>query len=456
MGLVYWFFLCGHNCGCCKRICGCCNQKGAWGGEQVARPLLALMFFVTLIIMCTSTSGAGHFKNGLTEVGDVLGKVADIFDKLEGSIADISSAGTTITNVGTLASVANYNGPNTGTGCRDKAAGEMYLDIGKSITEAATALKDIADGQGDKVRSIKKTLTEDGPPMLDAMVMATVALFVPWTLFGLIGVGLGSKAPRISDCFLNAVAALGLLILWIVAIMIAIELAIGVMFADFCFADPLESMATLVSMKFTKGDEKEKLMHFFLDCTGTVAGNRGLGNAFSPANADITSAELMSESLLVLSEGVSGSSCAASTMDMLTAAGTGAIPLCRDALATVKTQFSCENVNPLFVSLTHDAICTDAVSGLLSLFNTQVVAGVFMLFTLHYASFVRPYMNTKKATADQAAKVEPVDDVPADAQAQQEAPAPQGGPEQPESVEQSVPAPIEQKPAQPATDAASS
>merc|ERR1712028_100044 len=96
------------------------------------------------------------------------------------------------------------------------------------------------------------------------------------------------------------------------------------------------------------------------------------------------------------------------TMKMLFMPDTGAIPKCDAALANMQTHVGCESINPLFVSLTHDAICTDAVSGLLSLFNTQVVAGVFMLFTLHYASFVRPYMNSKTVVAP-ASAVAPVD-----------------------------------------------
>merc|ERR1740130_2412510 len=99
---------------------------------------------------------------------------------------------------------------------------------------------------------------------------------------------------------------------------------------------------------------------------------------------------------MTLTKGVAGGSCANATMKMLFMPDTGAIPKCDAALANMQTHVGCESINPLFVSLTHDAICTDAVSGLLSLFNTQVVAGVFMLFTLHYASFVRPYKNNKR------------------------------------------------------------
>jgi hypothetical protein len=103
-----------------------------------------------------------------------------------------------------------------------------------------------------KILNMKKQLTEDGPllvkvKMLDGLIIATVALFVPWTLFGLIGVGLGPRNPRMSDGFLNCIAFLGLVILWVVAVMVAAELAIGVMFADFCFSDPLVAMVSLVN-----------------------------------------------------------------------------------------------------------------------------------------------------------------------------------------------------------------
>jgi len=265
----------------------------------------------------------------------------------------------------------------------------MFVDMAKVVSDASTELNDLIAGQSGKIRKMKKQLTEEGPPMLDALVMATIALFVPWTLFGLIGVGLGSKAPKMSDCFLNVVAALGLLIMWIIAIMLAIELAIGVLLSDFCFSDPLVAMTSLIDQNMD-GDQA-KLLSFYMDC------DEGRGNKGSLLEAPVVGAQLMMETLGVLTEGVSGTSCSALTMNILTAPDTGGIALAAAALSTVKQQLSCQNMNPLFVSLTHDAICENAVTGLLSLFNTQVVAGVFMLFTLHYASFVRPYMNTKEA-----------------------------------------------------------
>jgi len=392
--LVYWIFLCGHNCNCCKRICGCCNQKGAWGGEKVARPLLALMFVVTFIIMCTSTSGASHFKNGINEVGDVFGKVADIFQEMEAGVQKISVAGKTMTSVGVLAVK-----PLAEKGCNDKDAGQLFVNIAKVVNDASDDLQKY-NGLSADVRKIQKQITEEGPPMLDAIVLATIVLFVPWALFGLIGVGLGSKAPKMSDCFLNAVAALGLLLMWIIAIMIAIELALGVLLSDFCFNDPLVAMTSLIDQNMDA--KTADLATFFLDCAD------GKGNSFNPIDKDVTQAMLTAEALMTLTKGVAGDSCSNATMQMLYMPVTGAIPMCDAALATVQANLACESINPLFVSLTHDALCTDAVSGLLALFNTHVVAGVFMLFTLHYASFVRPYMNSKKVVAP-ASAVAPVD-----------------------------------------------
>jgi len=389
--LIYWIFLCGHNLNCCKRCCGCCNQKGAWGGEKVARPLLAVMFLVTLIIMSTSTSGATHFKNGMAEVGDVFGKVADMFDNLEGGVNNIVKAGKIMTEVGAITGSESQmytDESGSGKGCSNLDAGEIFVDLAESVDDSGSSLEDILTDSGSDIRKMQKQITEDGPPLIDAVVMATVVLFVPWALFGLIGVGLGSKAPRMSDCFLNVVAALGLLLMWIVAILLAVELAVGVLLSDFCFEDPLVAMKSLVDqhMSGTQAD----MMNFYLDCAD------GKGNAYNTLLEPIDDAVMTAETLRTLTEGVAGTSCSNVTMQKLYLPDTGALSLVDGAIASVKTTMACETINPLLVSVTHDAICTDVIGGLLALFNTQVVAAVFMLFTLHFASFVRPYMNKKE------------------------------------------------------------
>jgi hypothetical protein len=60
--IEYFIFLCGHNCSCCKRCCKCCNQKKSWGGSCGGRGLLLWMFFMTMVLMCTSIQGRDHFQ----------------------------------------------------------------------------------------------------------------------------------------------------------------------------------------------------------------------------------------------------------------------------------------------------------------------------------------------------------------------------------------------------------
>jgi hypothetical protein len=398
--LEYWIFLCGHNCGgCCTKVCGCCNKKGAWGGEKVARPLLAFMFIVTLITMCTSLTGRNHFQSGLTEVGNVLGEAADLFKTVELSVGKLTDASTVFKEAGAKAKVTSPLPPprGTGLGCDTKDTGESLETVGGGFATASEAMAKMVDGMSDKILKMKKQVTEDGPPMLDGFVIATVALFFPWALFGLIGVGMGSRCPRMSDGFLNCVAFLGLVILWIVAIMIAIELAVGVMFADFCFEDPLVAMASLVNQNMD--GEQADLMTFYLDCA------KGQGNDFNPINENLIKASQTAELLGGIAEGVGmGGTCNPETLNKVWAPGTGASPMVVQAIGDIQDSFACQNVNPMLVNLTHTALCEDTINGIASLFMSQVVAVMFMLVTLHYASFTRPYMN---ATPYSPSKVEP-------------------------------------------------
>jgi hypothetical protein len=83
---------------------------------------------------------------------------------------------------------------------------------------------------------------------------------------------------------------------------------------------------------------------------------------------------------------------------MKTIYGTGgAVEIASTALLAIQAEVTCQNVNPLFVDMTHKAICDNTVSGILSLFQTQVVGGVFLLVTLHLQSFVRPYLTSSTA-----------------------------------------------------------
>jgi len=397
--LEYWVFLCFHNCGCCKKICSCCNQKGAWGGEKVARPMLALMFIVTLIVMCTSLVGRNHFQDGLTDFGHILGNTSTIFKGLEDAADKFSVAAQKFEDTAKLAQVVESL-PLT-TGCQQADPGKLLQEIADAFNESSTTANSFLNGVSEDLDEMNKNVSEDGPNILDALVFASIALFFPWCLCGLIGVALGSNCPRLSDAFLNFVSFLGLIILWLVAIMIAIELAIGVTFADFCNEDPLVAMVNLINEFMGKGEKKTEMMTFYLNC----AENKG--NAFNPTYEPVLTAQAFAEIIQMQAEGLGDAGlCAATTMEAIHGPGAAA-ELSIDAFEIVKNKLSCESINPLLVTLTHDAICDSTVSGLLALFNTQVVGGVFLLITLHYASFVRPYMNTKPKDDPKGAKVDP-------------------------------------------------
>jgi hypothetical protein len=384
-------FLCGHNCGgCCAKVCGCCNKKGAWGGEKVARPLLALLFIVTLAAMSTSLTGRNHLQSGLTEVGNVLGEAADSFKTIELAVDKLTAASAVFKTVGATAKITSPLPPprGTGLGCDTDDTGKSLEDVGGGFTTASEAMAEMVDGMSDKILKMKKQVTEDGPPVLDGFVLATVALFFPWALFGLIGVGMGSRCPRMSDGFLNCVAFLGLVIMWVIAVMIAIELGIGVLFADFCFSDPLVAMVSLVNQHME--GEQADMMTFYMDCA------KGKGNDLNPINENLIKASQLAELLGGITEGVAmGGTCNKDTLLKAYAPGTGASPLVVQAAAEIQATVSCQNINPMLVNLTHNALCEHTINGIASLFMSQVIAVVLMLFTLHYASFTRPYMNAK-------------------------------------------------------------
>jgi hypothetical protein len=360
------------------------------------------MFFITLITMCSSITGRDHFQAGLSEVGKVLDNAATVFETVELDSKRFSSSATKFSAVAKKALVTSPLPPprlcncdddpepsvrarSNGEGCSDTAIGEALDKAAGNFKDASDALEDLVGGLGGKLTKMKKQLTEDGPKLLDALILATVALFFPWALAGLIGVGMGRKCPRMSDCFLNGAAFLGLLIMLILAIMITVELAVGVVFADFCFSDPLTAMVSLVNENMD--GENAKLMTFYLDCAA------GKGNDFGPVNGKLIQVQEFAGLLSEIAQGAGEDyACNDATMKGIYAPS-GAAAIAINATSGMMESLSCQSINPLLVDLTHTAICDKTMSGISSLFISQVLAAVFMIVTLHFASFTRPYMN---------------------------------------------------------------
>jgi hypothetical protein len=397
--LEYWVFLCGHNCGCCcAKVCSCCNKKGAWGGAVVARPLLALMLITTLVIMCNSLTASAHFKSGLAEVADVLGETTSLVQTVELAVGKLKNASSVYQSVGASAKVTSPLPPprGAGLGCDTDATGAALAGAGDAFAAAADMLGGMVNGTAGKILAVRTQLTEDGPglakpKLLDDLAIATIALFVPWTLLGLVGVGLGSRHPLLSDGCLNCVAILGLVILWVIAVMLAVELAIGVLFADFCFSDPLVAIVALVRENLE--GEPADVVAFYMDCAG------GRGNDFNPINANLVTASQTAGVLGDIAEGAAqAGACNADTLSAVYAPGTGASAVVAEAVAEIQGAFSCQKINPLFVNATHVALCGHTMNGIAALFATQLAAVMCMLFTLHYASLTRPYMNANAKT----------------------------------------------------------
>jgi hypothetical protein len=145
--LEYRSFLCGHNCGGCLKVCSCCNQKGAWSGEKVARPLLALMLIVTLITMCISLMGRSNFQSSLAELDNILWEAAGLFQTVELAIDKLTDASSVGKSVGATAKVTSPLPPprGTGLGCDTEATGKSFEEAGAAFATAAELMTTMVD-----------------------------------------------------------------------------------------------------------------------------------------------------------------------------------------------------------------------------------------------------------------------------------------------------------------------
>jgi len=258
--------------------------------------------------------------------------------------------------------------------------------MAEALSNVALENSKMFDGVGEKVSDINSDFRENGPPILDAVVLSGLGVAAGWAFFGLLGVGLGPSAPWTSDMCLNFAAFLGLVLLILMSVMIAAELALGVFLADFCHGDPLVTLVDLVNQHMDA--DNTELINFYLDCGG------GEGDHKNPVMGPISDARDFTDSGALYFKQLGESFQCNDTSMRLVYGEDGSKDLVQKAIQGIQANVLCSNINPLFVEFTHGAMCDSTVSGLLSLFNTHVVTSIFLLITLHYASFVRPYMNS--------------------------------------------------------------
>jgi hypothetical protein len=384
MIVSYWFFMCCHNVhwlcgkgmlGCIFRKCNCCSNKKSFGTRTQSKIALCIMYSIVFIAAMSSWYGRNHFQDGVAKMGESLGDVATIFEDITDAgnefVAE-ANAFSTLTNIGAV--------------CYDNdESKDILVTMSDAFSEAANAVGGKLDGLSDSVREMQNTMTDSGSTLVDAAVAAITALFVLVAFLGILGTVTGSRT------ILGFANFLGVIILIVMTILIAVELTLSVVLADFCGmgTGPNHNMIALANE--TMGGEGQtdnlEIFTYYVTCEGT----NPLGQPLSDMKdfADIISMQTRGLGTVYLPNPIAR--CNNDHMIKFYSPTDGINKDIQATLMKIETSVGCSAITPILVKVTHDAICDSLVSGLYSLWMAQAVASFFLLISLVYAAFVREH-----------------------------------------------------------------
>jgi hypothetical protein len=367
MVVLYWAFLCCHNVKSCCCCCPCINKK-SYGGRRYGKLTLCIMYLCVLAGAGSAWYGEQHFQEGVETVTSTITETAKIFDNLKVQ-NDIL-----IDQSGIMKDVASHS-DCTGPHKNDQ---KQVLDDTASLFEGAAdgAGETLGDG-GKQWRDIANDLDKNAKLWVTLSVVLINFLFVLVSFMAVIGVCCGSRS------LLGVANFTGVLTLIIMAILSASLLMASVFMADFCAINggPQRNMLVLIEHEIN-GIEQRELFEYYLTCLGS-----------NPLLDQVRDAADFTDVLAMQTKGLAAT-CDAAQMQRVYSPVSGVSMESRNALNGITDAASCSIITPLLDTIAQDAVCGSLVSGIFSLWQSQVVTSVFLFFTLIYAAFVREHFES--------------------------------------------------------------
>ena len=270
-----------------------------------------------------------------------------------------------------------------------------------SLVEFGTAINNLkasCDGLAHNLEYGRNFIELHVKQYISALVFVVIAGAATASCVGIIG--LFCKRPRLMGCSLLLTNAIAIIFI----ILVASQLAMSVMLADFCIA-PANNTLRLAdrflpasSTSFAPYD----VASFYVRCTAQT--NAMLENPVdrSLANASARTFEAQKKILDVLFElnnatnNATGIPSSAQDLVQQCNQSIGGLPgnlsVVNQTITKLRHEILCTNVHPTYVAVIEDAACDDMLKGFYRMWTVLAAAGVLYLLSLFVLTFVRAGM----------------------------------------------------------------
>jgi hypothetical protein len=124
------------------------------------------------------------------------------------------------------------------------------------------------------------------------------------------------------------------------------------------------------------------LFNYYVTCTGT-----------SPVTEILQDSQDQANLFSMQCKGLSAS-CEAEQMSKVYSPLDGLAQQTGKTLRGLDRELSCTSITPILTTMTHDVMCGSFISGMFSLWKSQIVAFVFLFWAMIYAAFVREHFQS--------------------------------------------------------------
>jgi hypothetical protein len=394
-----------HN-GCFVKRGGVENDSKVWMKVRFVVMAIAISCFAINIGVMV---GKASLEEAIGSLADSMYDLAEVFDDLLDA-ADKENLGEGETSMYSVGASMNYHA----TAVRDSCTWAATKNYGSSLMTYGVAIRDVGSSMAtaigdipDDINNFGDTINNFGTTYISYSSVGAVLLL--GTIFASL-VLVGSLIPEwdficcgLSSTMLAVANVIGVISLFVMAIFVFIELYIGMIIGDFCYAGPGVSLGVMANDFFNASSPFfANILTYYTSCEGKNPFQGYYNDALT--NFDLASGVIAeaSNSIKVLD-----TACSAADFDAYDAnakiLGTSETT---NPLHNMYVAIGCSALNPVLKKAIDTAMCTHFIDGFYVLFATHAAVLVFTYFAMIAISFMRRDIQQDKANDNN--KTEPI------------------------------------------------
>jgi len=344
----------------------------------MSKLLLGALLLCSFIAIYASFTGSGDFKQGANNLGSAIASVEATVANVNTQLTAALAACTVLQNASTgiQSGDCDIGVPAVDTDVRSKGT-DILVQLPNVTGPVGSAQKEI--NFTGKLDAIRSAIVDNSSRNIDRAFYAIIGIYTLALLFGVIGL-------ICWPMMLNAELCLGSINVIIAGIFIGLELGFSVGVSDFCHPNPRVQILDLFQASGGSAEEVSTLQ-YMMTCQGY--------NPVHNRSIDILSgmAALQKKVCVFTNYTAPNPQCRNDTVS----ADRGLSSLVNSTYLFFNTIASCRFFNEPLVLLTDNAVCTNMVDGLYSMWTCQMVATIFLIMAL----FVTPCVKEQIREAEE-------------------------------------------------------